>query len=69
MDKLRNPGRHCQKKNLNDRCEIGKNDCGENAVCQQLPDNQFTCFCLSGFRDVSLDQNKPGRKCVPSIFY
>lgn len=68
LDKLRNPGRHCQKKNLNELCEIGKNDCGENSMCQQISSDQFTCFCLSGFRDVSPDKKKPGRKCVPSNF-
>lgn len=69
LDDLRNPGQHCQKKNFNDRCEIGKNDCGENAQCVQKPDNQFTCVCVSGFRDDSPDKSKPGRKCVPSNFF
>ncbi|KAI1732442.1 adhesion G protein-coupled receptor E2 [Ditylenchus destructor] len=65
-------GRRCEKAGV---CSAGEHDCDANARCVEKPnvdpglqayvEAQFTCICLPGFRDRSLDPvNKPGRLCV-----
>uniref|UniRef100_A0A7E4VNX4 Transmembrane cell adhesion receptor mua-3 n=1 Tax=Panagrellus redivivus TaxID=6233 RepID=A0A7E4VNX4_PANRE len=68
LDELRNPGRHCQKVQQNERCNAGLNDCDRNAQCVQKGDNDFSCLCPPGFKDKSPDPiRRPGRVCIPLI--
>ncbi|VDN55231.1 unnamed protein product [Dracunculus medinensis] len=66
LDELRNPGRQC-KKEQNNRCSAGNNDCDRNARCIQRGKNDYECACLAGYRDKSPNPSKPGRVCIPLI--
>jgi hypothetical protein len=67
LDELRNPGRHCEKIQRNDRCQAGNNGCDKNARCISKGDDDYSCICPPEFRDKSPDPNKPGRLCLLRI--
>ncbi|VDN40780.1 unnamed protein product [Gongylonema pulchrum] len=63
-DTKNRPGRICRPA-LIDECRLGKHDCSQNAVCQDLPQG-YTCHCKSEFIDQSPNRaSLPGRLCVP----
>lgn len=58
------PGRLCRPE-LIDECRLGKHDCHEHAVCQDLPQS-YTCHCKPEFIDQSPNRVAlPGRLCTP----
>uniref|UniRef100_A0A158RCP8 VWFA domain-containing protein n=1 Tax=Thelazia callipaeda TaxID=103827 RepID=A0A158RCP8_THECL len=58
------PGRICRPA-LVDECRLGKHDCHQNAVCQDLSQG-YTCHCKLEFIDESPNRSSlPGRLCIP----
>ncbi|OZC08479.1 hypothetical protein X798_04540 [Onchocerca flexuosa] len=63
-DTANRPGRLCRPA-LIDECRLGKHDCHENAVCQDLPQG-YACHCKPEFIDQSPNRVAlPGRLCTP----
>lgn len=63
-DVARRPGRICRPA-LVDECRLGKHDCHNDAVCQDLSQG-YTCQCKPEFLDHSPHRiTHPGRLCDP----